>query len=173
MWGGESCLCSLPSLFTSSESGGSRPGQVTPHPAIFTRLNPESEPGHAMWRVEHFAALTAATPPGSEVPSAVWKQPDLGLIPGYTPPLSPGGLQHCLLSRMSPGSAGSLLGSWRHLARRRGGPIPPILDRVRAPAPGSEAFPLKVLISPAVWRGSSRSPECECGKLAKEEVKAV
>lgn len=138
MRSGESCLCSLPSLFTSSESGGYRPGQVTLHPAIFTRLNPESEPGHAVWRVEPFAAPTAATRMGSEVLTAVWKQPELGLIPGHTPPASPGGLQHCLLSRMSPGSAGSLLGSWRHLARRRGGPIPPILDHVQAPAPGSE-----------------------------------
>lgn len=52
-----------------------------------------------------------ATHAGKEVPSATWKEPDLGLVPGHVPSLSPDGLQHPLLSLMSPGSAGSFLGS--------------------------------------------------------------
>lgn len=44
---------------------------------------------------------------------------------------------------------------------------------VQAPAPESEAFPGEVLISPDVCRGGSGSPECECEKLAKEEVNDV
>lgn len=107
-------LCSLPSLFcaahTSSRVWGIRAGRGDPHPVILTQLNPQG-------------------------PAAVWKEPELGLIPAHTPPLSPGAPATPFAPINEPGSAGSLLGSWRNLALKRGEPISPHNGLCPGPSP--------------------------------------
>lgn len=147
------CLCSLPSLFcaahTSSpgrERGPHAPGHLYKEPELATRCGEE-----------HCDPRAACHTRGERGALCNVERARHGTGPGAcTIPVPrwsfffffPGGLQHPLLSLMSPGSAGSFLGSSWNLTRGRDGSIPPILGPVQAPAPGSKAFPLNALVPP-------------------------
>lgn len=134
-------LGSPPSLFCvphpSSESGGYRrerrpTAQPSSHGPIWSLI-----PATRYGELSTSLLRQHPTHVGSQAPTAVWKEPELGLMWATHPrPLPPAGVLHRLLSLMSPGHPGSLLGSWQNLALRRGGYAPPTLDHVQASAPG-------------------------------------